>query len=68
MPAGACATVFEATVAVAWGWLAWAADELSLDHGRQIAATMISAAADTKITSSRIDEIEIRASPLYELS
>jgi hypothetical protein len=58
--------VFEATVAVACGWLACAVDELSLDHGRQIAATMISVAAETKITSSRRDEIVIRASPLYE--
>jgi hypothetical protein len=58
--AGVCAIVF--AVAVAWGWLAWAGGELPPDHGRQIAATMIRAAADTKITSSKIDEIVIRGS------
>ena len=58
--AGACTIVSAA--AEAWGWMAWAAEVSSPNQGRQIAATMISAAADTKITSSKIDEIEIRGS------
>ncbi len=54
--AGACTIVPE----VAEGWITWASVESSPAHGRQIAAATINAAAETKITRSRMEEIVIR--------